>query len=123
MDDSEFSFFERRLMSEIEDIEQKIKTLSMEKEILLKQLHKARMEKEGLQFSVRKNSTNRILIENSVLMCLKDRGGKAKSDELLHQALFVIDSLNPNTFRTYLNRMKQKGLIASKNRGIWTLQS
>jgi len=115
MNDSEFSFFENRLMNEIKDIEQKIKRLSTEKETLLKQLHKARMEKEGLQFSVRKNSTNRILIENSVLMSLKVRGGEAKSDELLRQALFVVDSLNTNTFRTYLNRMKQKGLIVSKN--------
>lgn len=126
MNDDEFIFFESRLLKEIEEIESKIKALTSEKMALSKQLQKAKMEKDGLQFSTRKNSVNRILIENSVIYNLRAKRDKGRisvsSDDLYKQALFVVNDLKKNTFRTYLNRMKNKGLIKNSNHvGFWTL--
>lgn len=126
MNDDEFIFFESRLLKEIEEIESKIKALTSEKMALSKQLQKAKMEKDGLQFSTRKNSVNRILIENSVIYNLRAKRDKGQisvsSDDLYKQALFLVNDLKKNTFRTYLNRMKNKGLIKNSNHvGFWTL--
>jgi hypothetical protein len=116
MADDNLTFFEKRLQRELEDIERRIKELNIEKEALSRQLSKARAEREGLQFSTRKNSMNRVLAENSVMKSLREKKDAVSTAALYRNARLTHYDLKENTFRTYLNRMKEKGLIKASRR-------
>lgn len=122
MNDEHLTYFEKRLTAEIEDIEQRIKTLVEEKRALQRQLAKAHAERSGLQQTSRKNSINRVLAENIVLQTLREEGKPVSTAKLYKNALVANYELKENTFRTYLHRMKKKGLIkTARNVGSWEL--
>ena len=123
--DENLSFFEKRILADLEGIEQRLRELTIEKNALIRQLARARAEREGLQFSVRKNSMNRVLAENSVLKSLREKDGELNFNTLYLNAKDTNFDLKESTFRTYLNRMKEKGLIgpSRKYRGHWALPS
>jgi len=115
------NYFEERLRSEIEAIEGKIAELRLEQNALKRQLMKARWETHALKDVSRKNSANRVMVEQRVLEELRS-SGKAVSTAALYKAALIANfELKENTFRTYLHRMKEKGLIHSQRRGFWTL--
>ena len=121
MSEASDSYYERRLMREIEELEQRIKDLTQEQNALRRQLMKARWENDGLKDVSRKNSANRVMIENRVLDALQKKS-KACSTAILYKAgLRANFELKENTFRTYLHRMKEKGMIVSVGRGLWRL--
>lgn len=115
------SYYERRLMREIETIDHRIKELSEEKLALRRQLIKARWENTAIKDVSRKNSGNRVMVEARVLDALKATKHSMSTAKLYPEALKANFELKENTFRTYLHRMKDKGLIVSVGRALWTL--
>ena len=118
----DLTFFERRLMQEIGDIETRIRELEAEKQALRRQLAKARAEREGLKFTFRKNSANRVLAENAVLQALREARTPRSTQELYREARMTNFDLKETTFRSYLHRMKKRGDIRTAGHvGRWEL--
>lgn len=118
--DSE-TYYERRLQAEIEAIEAQIHALRADQAALRRQLVKARWQNSTMKDVSRKNSANRIMIEQRVLSDLANAGKPQASQKLYKSALSVNFELKETTFRTYLHRMKQKGLIEAPSRSMWRL--
>ena len=116
------TYFEKRLTRELEDIEARMKALEEERRALSRQLAKARAEREGLKFTTRKNSANRVLAENAVLQALRGASKPLTSQELYRQARLTNFDLKESTFRSYLHRMKKRGDIRTAGHaGSWQL--
>jgi hypothetical protein len=108
-------------MSEIEELEKRIKELTQEQFALKRQLMKARLKDSSLKDVSRKNSANRVMIESRVLETLSGRSKACSTAALYREGLRVNFELKENTFRINLHRMKEKGLIRSVGRGLWRL--
>jgi chorismate mutase len=120
MAETSSQYYERRLIREIEEVDLRIKELTDERAALQRQLMKARWENDSLKDVSRKNSGNRVMIETRVIDALeKTRSKPYSSSELYQEALKANFELKENTFRTYLHRMKEKGIIESAGRGLW----
>lgn len=121
MDDN-LTYFEKRLSSELEDIEAQIRELEDERRALSRQLAKARAEREGLKFTTRKNSANRVLAENAVLHALRGTTKPLSTQDLYRQARLTNYDLKETTFRSYLHRMKKRGDIQTAGHvGRWEI--
>lgn len=116
------SFYERRLQREIEQIEIKLKELTAERDALRRQLMKVRWERHHLKDVSRKNSAGRVLVEQRIVNALKEEKNPINSKKLLAYARIANFSLKENTFRTYLYRMKKRGIIKSVGRGLWKIE-
>lgn len=114
------SDFEGRLVEEIEKISINIKELEHEKAALERQLMKARRANSDLKDVTRKNSMTRVMVEARVLRFLGEARKPVRTEKLFQDAVFANVRLKKNTFRTYLHRMKTRGLIASAGRGLWS---
>lgn len=113
---------ERVLTQELSDVEARIKELQDEAAALRRQIGKAAAKRQGFEFASRKNSLNRVLAENSVIEALREAPGPLSSDTLFNKARMTNPSLKPNTFRTYLHRMKLRGaLLTARRAGEWKL--
>lgn len=121
MDESLLSGFELRLLRELEAIESRIKALEQEKAALQRQLLKARWERSELRDVNRKNSGNRVLVEQRVLEELRKTEKSLSINKLFQSASSVNYELKQSTFRTYLHRLKSKGLVENPSRGMWRL--
>jgi hypothetical protein len=108
-------------MREIEEIEAKMKDLDQERSALRRQLMKARWENSDLRDVSRKNSGNRVMVEQRVLATLEEASKAVSTQKLYMMARLANFELRENTFRTQLHRMKEKGMIASAQRGLWRL--
>lgn len=116
------NFFEKRIAAELQLIDEKIASLEKERMVLRRQLAKARSEKLGIENATRKNSLNRVLTENTIISALRSEGKPLSTAYLFKCALVMNNDLKENTFRTYLHRMKKRGLIkTSKHVGVWEL--
>lgn len=113
---------ERALTQELSEVEVRIKELQDEAAALRRQIGKAAAKRQGFEFASRKNSLNRVLAENSVIEALRGSSDPLSSDVLFRKARQTNASLKPNTFRTYLHRMKLRGVILTARRaGEWKL--
>jgi len=121
MSEAPESYYERRLIREIEELEKRIKELTQEQQALKRQLVKARWENDSLKDVSRKNSANRVMIENRVLEALRGSSKACSTATLYREGLRANFELKENTFRTYLYRMKEKGLVRSVGRGLWRI--
>jgi len=120
--DNNLTYFEKRLSHELEDIEARIRELEDERRALSRQLAKARAEREGLKFTTRKNSANRVLAENAVLQALRDTTKPLSTQELYRQARLTNYDLKETTFRSYLHRMKKRDDIRTAGHvGRWEI--
>ena len=108
-------------MQAIEEIEARIKELQDEKAALMRQLRVARWESDSLKDVNRKNSGVRVMVERRVLDALRAAKKPVTSDALYREALKANFELKDGTFRTYLHRMKEKGLLQSAGWGLWRL--
>jgi hypothetical protein len=116
--------FEARLILEISKIDQHISDLLMEKAALTRQLLKARARDPRLRDVTRLNSGQRVLVEDAILGFLqKTRAPCSPSDILAHVRQEAVHDLNENTLRTYLHRMKDRGLVTNPSRGAWRSSS
>lgn len=109
--DSKLSQFESRLLKEIEYLDEKLRSLQDEKRTLSRLLAKARAENAGLALVTRKNSINRVLAENSIIASLKNSSSAISTGKLYLDAKTTNFDLKESTFRSYLHRMKNKGMI------------
>jgi P2-related tail formation protein len=120
--DNQMSPLERVLTQELSEVEVRIKELQDEAAALRRQIGKAAAKRQGFEFASRKNSLNRVLAENSVIEALRGSSDPLSSDVLFRKARQTNTSLKPNTFRTYLHRMKLRGVILTARRaGEWKL--
>lgn len=119
---NQMSPLERSLTQELAEVEARIKELQDEAAALRRQIGKAAANRQGLKVASRKNSMNRVLAESSVIEALREAPGPLSNSALLKKARLTNPSLKPNTFRTYLHRMKLRGAILTARRaGEWKL--
>jgi len=118
------SIYEEILLKEISKIEDTMNNLLIEKNALLRQLRKARLLNVNLKDVDRKNSINRIMVEMRVIEILKENKKPLSTNNLFTILKNIDGNLNPNTFRIYLHRMKNKNIICNANKnGMWLLNS
>lgn len=113
---------ERALTQELRALETRIKELQDEASALRRQIAKASAKRQGLGLTIRKNSLDRVLVENSVLDALREAQHPLRTKELYKKAKEINSHLKENTFRTYLHRMKLRGAIfTARKAGEWRL--
>ena len=112
-----------RLKREIDLLDQQISELQQERMALERQLNKAKWEGHALRGVSRKNSMNRVLAEERVLIALRGRDSGLSVTDLHNYAKAAIPDLKLATFRTLLSRMHKRALIEQHRRGYWRLPS
>jgi hypothetical protein len=112
---------EERLIAEMADIERKIGELLKEKMSLQRILQRVRAESLVKVDVTRKNSYNKILVEHTIIETLKSSSKPLTTSKLSSGAKDVVYGLKDSTIRSYLFRMKERGLIVNKGVGLWTL--
>jgi hypothetical protein len=114
------TLLETHVLGQITSVEQEIAKLTAERDTLRDILLRVRRENSSLRDVTRKNSFDRILIENRVMNILRSASKPVKSQRLYWAALEISARLRGPTFRSYLHRLKSKGLIESETHGLWT---
>jgi hypothetical protein len=115
-----------RLTAEIRAINMKIAELEAERHALQRVLERTKSEQFIVPHSGRRKNFGKIEVEQEILQTLRRRESPVSSGDLLAAARSVKYSLKAVTFRTYLHRLKAKGLITNlddKGRGYWSLVS
>ena len=113
---------EEPLLSQLAKIERQIAELEGEKLALQRLITTVRQRNLPVRDVTRKSSFGRILVENKILTVLRERGSAGASiDVLFKEAWSVSFDLKNSTFRSYLHRMKGRGLIERRGYGRWAL--
>jgi hypothetical protein len=114
------SELEVQLVSQLTGIKQEIAKLERQRETLEALLLRTRQE-INLRDVTRKNSLDRVLVESSILRSLRRSGKPMATTVLFHTARAMNPHLRNATFRSYLHRLKTKGVIYNTaGRGLWT---
>ena len=97
--------------------------IQSEIDVYERMLRKSREQQVLIQQTdvTRKNSVNRILIENAVVSSLKSSGRPRNTRSLYRDAVLIVGTLKEGTFRTILHRMKNRGIITSVSDGKWQI--
>jgi hypothetical protein len=114
------TLLETHVLAQITSVEQELAKLTAERDTLRDILLKVRRENSSLRDVTRKNSFDRILIENRIMNILKAASKPVKSQRLWWAAQEISPRLRSTTFRSYLHRLKSKGFIQSETHGLWT---
>lgn len=122
MADESNHILEIRLRKEIAEINTAIEEMIIQRRGLENLLLKARREEVVAKEVTRKNSVNRILVEANILDAL-GRGTAVTHRRLLSNASAEFYFLKPITFRSYLRRMKERGLIEGNGNRGWRLKN
>lgn len=117
---SELNYLEISIGRQITAIEKDIRDLEEEKKALQRLLLKARQDNTQNKQVVRKNSVNRIMVENKIIDTLRQSSKPLSNHDLYNAAKIVVYNLKQPTFRSYIKRMKDAGSIEPKN-GRWIL--
>jgi hypothetical protein len=114
---------EKKILQEIAERRRQIAGIQLEIDTYERMLIKSRQQQELIKRTdvTRKNSINRILVENSVVNTLKSSGRPRKTRSLYRDAALIVGTLKEGTFRTILHRMKNRGLITSISDGKWEI--
>jgi hypothetical protein len=122
-DSRTYKQLEATLLAEIESISTQIRELTNQKQSLERVLLRARQQSELVKHSdvTRKNSINRVLVEGAILKSMQNSKRPVRARHLLLDARLMVPTLRENTFRSYLHRMKARGLLASSRTGMWQL--
>jgi len=111
---------EVQVIGQLSELEREIADLSAQRDALQKFLTKVRRENLQLRDVTRKNSFDRILIETRILETLKAARKDVPAKRLFWEARGINPKLGNATFRSYMHRLKRKGLIVSSpNHGFW----
>ena len=113
-------YLEESIGKKMAEIDLKIKELRSEKAALERLLLDARRENVQNKEAVRRNSTSRILVENSILKTLKRSASPVSNRDLYLNARAVVYNLKDSTFRSHIKRMKDAGKIVPKG-NRWVL--
>ena len=117
------SELEKQLISAIAETSRAIKKLEEERSALERQLLRVRGTNVNLNDVNRRDSINRAIAESAVLDALYQAQKPLALDKLYGAVLVKNADAKLATIRTYLSRMKQKGLIENAGRGRWQLPS
>jgi hypothetical protein len=120
MTENESAAAEARLTREIAEIDRTVSELLQRRRALESTILKLKREDLAAKEVTRKNSINRILVEKSILDQLQS-GRFVSSRSLYMNAQASFYFLNNSTFRSYVRRMKERGLIESNRVGNWRL--
>lgn len=111
---------EQRLLAEIGAINRKIADLERERTTVERMLIRLRRENVTTTDVTRVNSAGRVLVEQTILKRLSAFKGLPVLTADLKRTVQSVDLwINDNTFRSHLNRLRQKGLIESAGHGRW----
>ncbi|NGM24300.1 hypothetical protein G3576_30200 [Roseomonas stagni] len=114
------SSLEEEIAARIAEVERRIYELTQERETLGRLLLKARQSRPGVRDVTRRNSVSRILIEQQIVALLKNRQKPASVAQLFKAARSADPNLKEGTFRSYLHRLFEKGLVQKAGRrGYW----
>lgn len=113
------TLLETHLLAQITSVEREITKLGAERDTLRDILLKVRRENSKLRDVTRKNSFDRILIESRIMNLLKAASKPLPTSRLWWAAQEINPRLRNTTFRSYLHRLKSKGLIESESHGSW----
>lgn len=116
--DDRLSLAEQQIVAQLEANAKRIAALSAERETLQKVLLALRGQNQQHEI-VRSNSRNRILVERRILEQLRMHGKAMLTHRIFQEARQVHPTLTAGTFRSYLTRMKQKGLLEQPQHGFW----
>jgi hypothetical protein len=114
---------ESSLLTELADVERRIADLERERAALQRLITKVRQQNLTAQDVTRRNSFDRILAESKILELLGKTEKYVRVAELYREARLVNYNLKDTTFRSYMHRLREKGLIepSSTTRGFWRL--
>src|SRR5262249_31424364 len=112
---------ERRLLAELAEIDRKIGELTVERDSIRRILFRVKSGRSMKVDVTRKNSYNRIIVEFTIIEALKSSERPLSVRRLLFDAKSVVYGLKDGTFRSYLTRMKARGLIVSLPGSNWSL--
>jgi predicted HTH transcriptional regulator len=115
-----------RITVEIRAINKKIADLEAERHALQRVLDRTKTEEFISDGSSRRRNFGKLEVEQEIIYALRRRSAPVSSSDLLAAARSVKYTLKAVTFRTYLHRLKAKGLITNseeKGRGYWSLVS
>jgi putative NADH-flavin reductase len=114
---------EKKILQEIAERRRQIAAIEHEIDTYQRMLMKSRQQQVLIKQTdvTRKNSINRILVENAVVNTLKSSGRPRKTSSLYRDAVLIVGSLKEGTFRTILHRMKNRGIITSVSDGKWQI--
>lgn len=122
MSDASTPNLEQKILKEIAEIKQRVVDLQAEQRSLERILVRIRGESLEATDVTRKNSINRLIVENAVVGLMRERGRRPTSmTTLWNTARSALPGLKQSTFRSYLSRLKGKGIIYSPKYGIWAL--
>jgi chorismate mutase len=118
------SSLSEQISLQIAEIDRQILELQRERQIHQRMMARA-LANDAAQTQVsRRNSVNRILVEKAILDLLRQAPERTFSSSKISQAARgIIPSIKPATLRSYLHRLKSRGLIrpSHSHRGHWGL--
>jgi hypothetical protein len=115
---------EAQLRSELAEVERRIAKLVEERRSLQRLLISVRNKNLGGSKDARRNSYERLVVETKILESLRQAGKRGVLTKKLREEAFAINPLLKDpTYRSYLHRLKERGLIApvTGRRGRWSL--
>ena len=116
------SDLEAPLLAELARIEKSIAALEVQRTALQGMITRYRQESIPLRDVSRKNSFKRIITEKKILETITMSPPHTRADAIFRAACTVHFGLKESTFRSYLHRLKERGLIEpSTVRGYWKL--
>lgn len=123
-DEDDSRQLERKILVEIDDIDRRFEALRQERTALQRLLVSVRAKTVGMPDVTRKNSVNRIVIEEKILSVLRNSERSEPTKKLFREVLNTHPSVKAATFRSYLHRLQSRGLIEpALARGFWQMSA
>ena len=110
--DSSPQRLEQALILQLENVENRLRELVHEKEALQRLIKKIRADGLDRTDVTRKNSYNRILVENAIIKELEGSADGMTSSHIFAAIQANHYELKGSTFRSHLLRLKQRGVLA-----------
>ncbi|WP_316236788.1 hypothetical protein [Bradyrhizobium sp. SZCCHNR1015] len=102
---------ERQILEQLNETIRRRLELEAEENALRRLLTKIRNKSLKIKDVTRKNSVNRVLIEDRILEALRESEKGVSTAALSREILFRFPNVKPATFRSYLHRLNSRGLI------------
>jgi hypothetical protein len=114
------SVLEREILAHIDGIDKEISKLKSERLKAERMLFRARRDRQGLKDINRKNSLDRVIIENRIVQILTLEKTHMSIKQIYKDVLMMDSTVKESTFRSHIHRLSEKGLIKNSGiRGYW----
>ena len=113
---------EKQIISQLADVAKRIAELTEEQRTLQRILEGVRRRTIPNLDVTRKNSHQRIIVEDAIMRSFASTPGRRTVASLHLDVRLTLPEIKPSTFRTYLHRMARRGLLRPDGeRGGWSL--